>query len=160
MSEVSTSPYDGLNLPDLLERMHDLAMPAPVSWLPQTDGWWVLLAWLTVVVLLGLLKWRTNRQKNLYRREALANLRSLVKAGRTAGQVAELVKRTALTAYPRVEVAGLYGEDWATFLVKSSGDDPVVQSGASRLAIAAYRPDVQIDEIATCAERWIRRHRA
>ena len=31
---------------------------------------------------------------------------------------------------------------------------------ADRLAIAAYRPDVQIEEIATCAERWIKRHRA
>ena len=154
------NPYEGLNLPDLLERLHDLAMPEPVSWLPQTDGWWVLLAWAAAVLLFLILKWRADRRRNRYRREALNRLRDLVNADESAAQVAELVKRTALTVYPRSEVAGLYGEAWGAFLVRTSGADPIVASAAGRLAVASYTPNVTIAEIAPCAERWIRRHHA
>jgi hypothetical protein len=154
------NPYEGLNLPDLLERMHDLAMPDSIAWLPQTDGWWTLLAWATAVTLLVILKWRAYRHRNRYRREALIQLQHLVEADEPAAQVAELVKRTALTVYPRSEVAGLYGDSWAAFLVQTSGTDPVVASAAGRLAVASFRPDVTTTEIAPCAERWIRRHHA
>jgi len=164
MSEAS--PYEGLNLPDLLERMHDLAMPEPITWLPQTDGWWVLLGWLAGLLLLGVLKWSAHRHRNRYRYEALANLRGLTGSNNAEGeattvtQVAELVKRTALTVYPRDEVAGLYGDDWAAFLIRTSLRDPVVESAAVKLATAAYAPGIRLEEIAPCAERWIRRHHA
>lgn len=44
--------YEGLNLPQLLDLMHDIVVPDPVSWLPQTAGWLVMTGWLLVVVLL------------------------------------------------------------------------------------------------------------
>ena len=156
MSEVN--PYEGLNLPDLLERLHELALPEPVSWLPQTDGWWVGLAWLAGVALLAARKWVAHRRANRYRREALANLDALSAAGAEPARVAELVKRTALSAYPRAKVAGLYGEEWADFLIRTSGDDPKIKASAAKLAVAAYRPDIQLDEVLPCAERWIRCH--
>lgn len=161
-----SSSYEGLNLPELLERMHDLAMPEPIALLPQTDGWWVLIGWLVGLGLIGALKLSARRRRNRYRREALAKLHRLVRdnASRAeasaAVRVAELVKRTALSAYPRTEVASLYGDDWADFLVRTSGGDPLITSAATRLARAAYAPDIQLEEIAAGAERWIRRHHA
>jgi hypothetical protein len=161
MSE--TTPYQGLNLPDLLDRMHDLAMPVSVSWLPQTDGWWILLAWLLGLALLAVHKWVIHRQANRYRREALASLRALCRSAaqddpQAAARVAELVKRTALSAYPRREVAGLYGRAWAEFLIRTGRGDPVIATSALKLANAAYAGDVALSQVLPCAERWIRRH--
>ncbi len=161
MSEAN--PYEGLNLPDLLERMHDLVIPEAVSWLPETDGWWVLLAWLVAMMVLAAHKWRAHRQLNQYRREALASLETLSRSAvpddpQAAARVAELVKRTALSAYPRGEVAGLYGEAWADFLIRTGGNDPVIVDAAGRLATASYAGDVQLAEVLPCADRWIRRH--
>ena len=161
MSE--TNLYEGLNLPDLLDRMHDLAMPEAVSWLPQTDGWWIALVWLFGLILLALRKWVIHRQQNRYRREALASLAELTRSAalddsQAAARVAELVKRTALSAYPRREVASLYGQAWADFLIRTGRNDPLIASAAGKLARAAYAGDVQLNDVLPCAKRWIRRH--
>ena len=160
MSEPS--PYQGLNLPDLLERMHDLVLPEPVAWLPQTDGWWLAAAWLIGLLVLAARRGLIQRRNNRYRREALASLAAMAQSGGggSAAGVAELVKRTALSAYPRSQVAGLYGEQWASFLIRTGREDRVIESAAARLASAAYEPGVELEEVVPCAERWIRRHRA
>jgi hypothetical protein len=77
-----------------------------------------------------------------------------------AGQVALLIKRTALVAYPRAEVANLYGSEWAAFLRQSAGNDPVVEKAAGDLATAAYRVNVDDGELIEPARRWIKVHRA
>ena len=46
---MSEEKYQGLNLPQLFELMHDIVPPEPVPWMPQTPGWWVLLAWIAAV---------------------------------------------------------------------------------------------------------------
>ena len=33
------TPYEGLSLPELLALMHELVLPEPVAWTPQTVGW-------------------------------------------------------------------------------------------------------------------------
>ena len=66
------SQYDGLNLPQLLDLMHGLVMPEPVAWLPQTPGWWIVLGWLLAILLLLAWQFPRRRQRNRYRRDALA----------------------------------------------------------------------------------------
>ena len=158
------SQYDGLNLPQLLDRMHPLSLPDPVSWMPQTSGWWVLLAWLLGLAVLGAWRIVAHRHRNRYRREALAVLAEIESQGghnpRTAGQIAALLKRTALVAYPRHQVANLYGSDWARFLCQSANDDAQVVAAADTLAMAAYRPGVDGSALCKPAGRWIRAHRA
>jgi hypothetical protein len=159
------SQYDGLNLPELLDRMHGLAMPEPVPWLPQTPGWWIVLGWLVAVLLLVAWQVARRRRRNRYRRDALAELRAIETDSRTdpavaAQRIAGVLKRTALVAYPREQVAALYGSDWARFLRESSDDDPQVAGDADLLATAAYRPDTDPKALAGPARRWIRRHRA
>jgi hypothetical protein len=131
--------------------------------LPQTAGWWVLLAWLICLVLLAVRRWVIHRQANRYRREALVSLEALSRSAakddsQAAASVAELVKRTALSAYPRREVAGLYGQAWAEFLIRTGRGDPVISASAQKLASAAYTGEVTLGEVLPCAEQWIRRH--
>lgn len=157
--------YEGLNLPQLLDLLHDIVRPDPVAWTPQTMGWAIVGGWLLVVFLLigwnRIQKWRRNR----YRREALAMLNHIgaqadVSSSAIAEQVALLIKRTALVAYPRAEVANLYGSQWATFLRQSAGNDPVVEKAAGDLASAAYRVNVDGGKLIEPARRWIQVHRA
>ncbi len=156
--------YDGLNLPQLLELMHDLVRPEPVSWMPQTPGWWIALARLIAVIVI--LLWHRYRawRRNRYRREALATLRSIeansVDEKQVAGQIAILLKRTALAAYPREQVAQLYGSEWAQFLCEAASNDPIIGQSAEQLATAAYRADSNGKELIAPARRWIKMHRA
>ncbi len=154
--------YDGLNLAQLLDLLKDPVVPDPVSFLPQTKGWWVVLAWLAAVSLVlawgGIRRWQRNR----YRREALRTLRAIEQASdeSTAGQIATLLRQTALAAYPRSEVASLYGNEWAEFLKSSSRNDRLVKKSASDLASAAYRADADTSLLVKPARRWIQVHRA
>lgn len=157
--------YDGLNLPQLLDLMHGLVMPEPVAWLPETPGWWIVLGWLLAVLLLVAWQFIKRRQRNRYRRDALTELKSIAARpelgpAESAQRIATLLKRTALAAYPREDVAALYGADWAQFLKESAGNDPQVADAADMLAAAAYRPDIDGGVMVEPARRWIRLHRA
>lgn len=160
-----SSRYEGLSLPQLLDLMHEIVIPEPVPWSPQTAGWWVALSWLFAVVLLVAISVRRKRRRNRYRREALRALQDVSANSDLAPQesaraVAEILKRAALAAYPRGDVASLHGEAWARFLSKSSGNDRQVQGAAEQLAAAAYRPDADGGQILEPAKRWVRLHRA
>lgn len=130
----------------LLKDLADVSMPAPPSWVPQTAGWAVLGVLLLVVALwAGWRAWRRYRA-NRYRREALAELSSL-EAGVDAGNdqrtralvgAAVLLKRTALAAWPREEVAALSGDDWGRFLDTHAGS----ASDAAR-ALAPLVDDIE-----------------
>jgi hypothetical protein len=157
--------FEGLNLPQLLDLMHELVVPEAVPWLPQTPGWWVLCGWALAVATIVIAAMIRRRRRNRYRREALASLdaiaaHSQLGAAETAQQVAEIIKRAALAAYPRTRVASLHGKDWARFLCESAGNDTQVKEAAEFLASAAYRPDADGRSLLRPARRWVRVHRA
>ena len=159
------SQYDGLNLPELLALMHALVMPEPVPWLPTTPGWWITAAWLLAVLLVIGWSLVKRRRENRYRRDALAELRAIeaearLGPGESARRIAALVKRTALVAFPREDVAALYGGDWADFLRASAPGDRRIAEAADKLAVAAYRPDADGSTLIGPARRWIQVHRA
>lgn len=122
-----------------LSQLADVVQPPPVSWMPQTVGWEVLGAALAVLALW--LIWRSARRwwRNRYRREALAELRQIELRWKadpgTGPQVLEalpaLVKRCALVAWPREQVASRSGADWAQFLLTHAGH---ASHGAQALA--------------------------
>jgi hypothetical protein len=87
------------NIPSI-EQLKEIALPAPVSYAPQTWGWWGLLAVLAVAVVLlsarRYLQWRRDR----YRREALVRLAQLQKRSddlNALRELPELLKRTAIS---------------------------------------------------------------
>lgn len=159
------SKYDGLNLPQLLQLMHGIVVPEPVAWLPQTPGWWILLAWLFALLCMAGWFVLQRRHRNRYRREALAELKTIMAdeslgPDESAQQISALLKRTALAVYPRRQVAPLYGEPWAQFLLQSARGDKRVAKASKALAAAAYHPESDGTELVVAARHWIRRHRA
>ena len=123
-----------------LSQLADIVQPAPVSWRPQTVGWEVLGALLAVLALW--LAWRGARWwwRNRYRRQALAELKQLesnwqadpVNAGpQLLAALPALVKRCALAAWPREQVASQSGAEWAQFLLANAGH---ASHGAQALA--------------------------
>ncbi|VVM63928.1 hypothetical protein PS662_01448 [Pseudomonas fluorescens] len=87
------------NIPSI-EQLKEIALPAPVSYAPQTWGWWVLLA-LLIGAGLGVgarryWQWRRDR----YRREALVRLAELQSSADQISalrELPELLKRVALS---------------------------------------------------------------
>lgn len=159
------NPYQDLNLPQLLDLMHGVVFPESVSWMLQTRGWWVFFGWLAAVSGLGVIKLVRHRRHNRYRREAIVLLGKIESTANqdpvaAATQIAVLLKRTALVAYPRVKVAQLYGPAWAQFLCESAGNDPHITQAAPLLARAAYSHDADGKALIKPARRWIEVHRA
>jgi Domain of unknown function (DUF4381) len=86
-------------IPDI-SQLKELSLPAPVSYAPQTWGWWVLLALLVVLALIVGVRRYGQWRRDQYRREALVRLAQL--RGRSDDlnalrELPELLKRVALS---------------------------------------------------------------
>ncbi len=156
--------------PGSLSRLHDIVLPDAVSWWPLAPGWYAVFT--LTLLLLGLaLWWGWHRwHKRRYRRRALAELRRLRDGDHdlrwAATQILILLKRTALAAYPRAQVAGLSGDPWWAFLDQhATGTEFVSDIGplATELAYASTpaepADDAQLRALCSAAERWIVTHR-
>ncbi|WP_138469313.1 DUF4381 domain-containing protein [Poseidonocella sp. HB161398] len=140
----------------LIGRLAEPPPPDPVPMLPQTAGWAVAAALLAGA--LALLAWvlARRRQRNAYRRAALAALRT---AGDDPAEIAAILRRAALAAFPRAEVAGLAGRDWIGFL-EATGRAAWPQRAAAALLAGPWQPHpAPAPDLARAASRWIRRHR-
>jgi hypothetical protein len=146
-----------LDLIGLLGKLEPISEPPIVSLWPQTEAWvWIGLAvfgfaaWLLRLVLL-------RHRANAYRRAAL---REIAAARENPAVLAEILRRTALAAFPRAEVAGLYGEEWLAFLDRTADGTGFREGPGRAFAHAAYREQtLETTWLATLATRWVRRHR-
>jgi hypothetical protein len=141
-----------------LEKLADIAVPAPVSWVPQTWGWAVLAAVALAACIWGFVRWRRRRKANRYRLDALAELTKL----QDVAGIPALLKRTTLAAWPREQVAALTGAQWVAFL-RSSGEvaDPLARlldDSEYRSQLASPTPE-EAKQCVQAARRWIEEHR-
>ena len=141
-----------------LENLHDFYQPPPPSWRPQTIGWYVvfaiaalMLVWLAVHLFR---RWRENR----YRREALRELAQV-----DATELSALLKRTALSVWPREDVASLSGAAWLKFLGSSVHKPLFENAPANRIEEIAFSATSLSDEdesaLRNAAGSWIRQHK-
>jgi hypothetical protein len=150
-----------------LQNLHDIVVPGPVAWWPPAPGWYVAAALvLLVLAWLGWNRWR-SWNRNRYRREALQSLAKIraMDTGEVAQALPELLKRAALTAWPRDEVAALTGESWHRFLDRTGGIDRFGAGAGRALERLAYGGSDSLgrDELLDlygAAEQWLRQHRA
>lgn len=156
--EQDTAPAtpDNDSLIGLIEQLVEPAELAPISMMPQTWGWAVLAALLLAALAYALWRWRRHYRANAYRRAAL---RMLSGAGDDPARIAEILRRTALAAYPRDQVASLFGSDWLGFLDRQIGGEAFRNGPGRAIASAPYRPTPPDAQLTRLAETWIRRHR-
>ncbi|MGO6678735.1 DUF4381 domain-containing protein [Rhizobium leguminosarum] len=155
-----------------LRSLHDIVVPAPVSWWPQTWGWALVAALLALAVLIVLLRWIRRYRANAYRREALALLEGVADRLRHPAtrpdaiqDLAEVLKRTALAAWPRGQVASLSGDGWVRFL--DAHDEDGTGETLERLLddfeyhraeIVADLPSNVCGDLVIAARKWIEQH--
>jgi H+/Cl- antiporter ClcA len=141
-----------------LDKLHEFYEPTPPAWTPQTVGWYCAFALAAIAAAWALVWIMRKRLRNRYRREALHALETTKADGFSA-----LLKRTALSAWPREEVASLSGSTWLHFLDHAmSGSGFLTPPGNRVEAIAFGLADISAEDEAALREltaRWIRRHR-
>jgi hypothetical protein len=145
--------------PSALYHLHDFYQPQPPSWMPHTVGWYFVFA--LVVVFAAWPAWRAwaHWRRNRYRRVAIRELKTI-----EASAIPSLLKRTALAAWPREQVASLSAEQWLRFLEKHAPGKELSKEAGRLLVEVDYREArlTAEQEIALrkAAGDWIRGHRA
>ncbi|MEM7145274.1 MAG: DUF4381 domain-containing protein [Verrucomicrobiota bacterium] len=102
--------------PASLDNLRDLVTPPPAPWWPPAPGWFVLGAIAFAAALVLALRAYRSHQQNAYRRQALRELETTD----SPQEIAAILKRTALAAYPRSKVASLSGSAWTDWLTTTS----------------------------------------
>jgi hypothetical protein len=150
-----------------LAGLRDIHLPEPVSWWPPAPGWWLLL-----LLLLGAaicLWWLRRRYAGrfLVKRLVSAGLNELKQIerryrdeqdnGELVRRLSALLRRIAVSRYPRHETAALTGEPWLRLLDRQIGR-PDFSGGIGRILTSApYQAEPQLDAdalLALCRE-WI-----
>jgi hypothetical protein len=161
------------NDPTSLDRLHDIVAPGPTPWWPLAPAWYWVLGLLLFLGALYALQALQRWQRNRYRREALAELSrlepALLDASRRAQaltSLAELLKRAALSAWPRREVASLTGSAWSAFLDRTGNTTSFSTGLGSTLEQVSYdsRAAAALDEassrkLAALVRYWLVNHR-
>ncbi|MEM7462507.1 MAG: DUF4381 domain-containing protein [Pseudomonadota bacterium] len=148
--------FEGLNLVELLDLLEPVPQPDPISMTPQTAGWIWLGLIVVVLLFLAIRKAVNFRRANAYRRAAVSELAGV---GDDAAEIAAILRRTALVAFPREAVAGLHGEDWLAFLNSSYPGKGFAGDAGTALILAPYREDREVPNLNETARDWIRRHK-
>ena len=158
-----------------VEGLRDIAMPAPVALLPPAPGWYAVGVVLLAVAFWGYRRHQRARAASRYRREALAELESIVEAlqrpgGRheLAARLPPLLKRVALHVEPRPAVAALTGPAWLAELDRLHRGHDWSQGPGKLLPKLAYAsaaalssiPRADIDALVRLCRDFIRRHHA
>ncbi|WP_170344187.1 DUF4381 domain-containing protein [Ruegeria atlantica] len=146
----------GKSLVDLLNMLEPAPEPTPISMVPQTWGWLALAVILLGFVGLVCVLFVRRRRANAYRHQALAELAN---PDITSAKVAEILRRTALVAYPRKQVAGIHGEDWLSFLSQTSDDSTFLSNTGQSLIEAPYKDLPPNRALTQLARHWVKSHK-
>ena len=165
-----------MNSPDpaSLQNLNDIVLPETVAWWPLASGWYYLFG--ILLVALGWFAYTTIRRwnANRYRRAALVQLQLLAKdiakpETRDAGlrQLPVLLKRTALSVYPRAQLASLTGKSWLDFLNSKVSKTAFPDAAAGLLDTLSFGvgdlntiDSKTLDELICGCKHWLKHHQA
>lgn len=164
-SPTGQMPMPAQGATDPLANLRDIQLPTDVSALPAL-GWWLLGALLLIsLITAGFLCWR-HIQRRQYRRAAArllqATLASKESDSEKLHQLNTLLKRVAIYAYPQAGTAGLYGEQWLSFLQQSAPniaiDKTISQILTERLYNQASATAEEVVLFSRFTENWVNKH--
>jgi hypothetical protein len=158
-----------------MSQVHDLALPDPVSYVPQTAGWYLAGVALAILAVWLVARLRARSRANRYRRLALEELSALEAAmgqpeerSRALSEIPVLVKRVGLVTFSRDDAASLSGDAWLARLDRSLGSDAFTHGPGRLLPLLAYgsphlRENVSEERARALIDlirQWIRTHDA
>ena len=150
-----------------LDLLHDIVQAEPVGFWPPAPGWYVLAAILSLVLLVVVWRYIKRWHRDRYRRLALKELQYIKDSGTAEAyrELPALLKRTALSVWPRQEVASLSGLKWHEFLDHTSNSDQFCSASGQVLNELSYQgagdalpTESELSMLLTAAEHWLRRH--
>lgn len=166
MSQVFESEWGNESLREIVE----VEFPEPVSLVPTSPGWWILLIGLIALLLRGLWRRRQRYLRDRYRRDALEELAAIkqhLAAGKqeSVRELAPLLRATAVAAGGRDLVSGLEGDAYAAALAGlCPGVNHLSVGVLGELQLLAYAPldevsGMDTDGLISAMENWIQHHR-
>jgi len=153
--------------PDPLSQLKDIHLPEAAGWWPLAWGWWLLFAIIFMVMAFLCYRWLRHVRRNRYRRLAAREAAALYQqyqqdnnAQSYLRQVNQLLRRTALAAYPRSSVARLSGQAWLSWLDSRMLTPLFMGSPGEVLLSGPYQISADIDPkyIHQLATQWIKKH--
>ena len=143
--------------PASLDNLRDIATLPPVSWWPLAPGWWFVIAIVAIVACVAAIKAWKRWQANAYRRAAKQELN----AASSAAEIADILKRAAMCAYPRTDVASLTGARWCEWLPETGGANvPRDVELSLSTGVLANREEADTARLKAFAENWVTSHRS
>lgn len=160
-----------MNEQDPLAQLRDIRTPDPAGWWPPAPGWWILALLVLAALAAGVWLLYQRRAKNAYRRSAREELESAWKSLQQDGDresyvhsLSQILRRTALVAYPPPLINALHGRAWLEFLDETSDDaeSTAFSQGPGRdLATLPYRPvsqDKDLEPLHHVVMQWLKGH--
>lgn len=125
--------------------LKDIHLPPVIGWWPPAIGWWILAA-LLLILLVGSV-WAYQRITRPSAIKSAKKLLLVLKADSSQDnfqklcQLSVLMRRVAMSEYPRAETASLTGDAWLAFLDKAVEGAPFSTGIGRSLADAPFRKD-------------------
>lgn len=153
--------------PASLQNLNDIVSPGPVAWWPLAPGWYVIAALLLALSVWALIRLNRQWSANAYRREAMRSFSAMRNGGEErARELPELLKRTALAAWPRRQVAALSGAEWHGFLDRtasttlfSGGAGAILERLAYPGRDAGRLSEEEFQQLYEAIAHWLKNHR-
>ena len=163
------NPTDPLQ--QALEALRPNHLPDPVTWWPPAPGWWLTACILLVCVVTAAFLLYRHYSRNRYRRAALKESEHIAACQESnedshalVSDLNRLLKRVALSAWPRETVAALHGNEWLDFLDKTSRSNDFTTGPGQVFGDTRFAPgehtlnQSEINQLQRLVERWIRKH--
>lgn len=150
-----------MNTPALTE-LRDIHIPA-ASWWPPAPGWWALAILLIAAAMFIAWRRRTRHHRRIINAaiQTLQTIEQQYHRDKDTRQLAEnlssLLRRIAISRYPRHDIAALTGEAWLLWLDRHLAH-PGFSQGAGRILITApyqSNPQVDADALFDLCRNWI-----
>ena len=143
---------------DPLAALRDVILPPDPSFWPPAIGWW-LLAVLAVVLVVTVqygIRYFSERFALTAVMKNVSNLKQLNSKAAVV-ELSILLKKIAVTKFPRAQVAGLTGSRWLEFLDQSGDTDQFTRGPGRILATAPYSKQVveDLNPVFDLCEDWV-----
>ncbi|OBT03765.1 hypothetical protein A9267_19420 [Shewanella sp. UCD-FRSSP16_17] len=100
-----------------LMQLEDIVLPQQISQWPMAPGYWILAALVIGITIAMVVKLKRDKQYHAPRKAALDVLNQLdIASPQYATEVNSLLKRTAMSYFPRQDFAKLDGNHWFAWL--------------------------------------------